>query len=616
MRDINPHEWLGVPENPPDDLQLAAGPLSAVLSEGRLLDIRYHGQPLIDEVYFALRDPNWGTIPYAITGLKVQQKKDSFSVSFDALHKQGGYVYRWKGHIQGNSQGQLSYEARGTAEKPFLTNRLGFCVLHAADNAGKTVDITHTDGSKESSLFPLHIAPHQPFFDIASMAHQTGGIHCKISFLGDAFECEDQRNWTDASFKTYCTPLSRPFPVRVEAGQPFFQSVSIDCKLAPSFKPKPLIDRDEPLFFQSLLQKSASLSLGACLGSPLFDGFKWAQDLGLHHVRVDLRFEGDLALTERLLNQAAQLAPQIHLAVFFGDENEEQISKLHGLLQRHPAISALLLYQEGRRVINQQLLSARRARLSRPGLMIGSGTDAYFTQLNREPLPGDLLDFVCYSNNPQVHAFDNTSIMQTTLGQMANVKSAKALYRGLPVFVSPITLKPRWNPDATTNQGSPLDRLNRQVDARQMSLFCASFLHRSLVSLALSGAQSATYFEIAGPRGLFSDESPLPTDFPMQKNRLYPTWHVLRQALLILSGPAYMHIDPFYTLLTNGRELLLSNATAQKQVVHLQNAPAFEGILLDEHSASALSRQEAIPTVRFSERFYMDAYSIFIGSLK
>ena len=29
---------------------------------------------------------------------------------------------------------------------------------------------------------------------------------------GDVFEMEDQRNWTDASFKTYCTPLRQPFP--------------------------------------------------------------------------------------------------------------------------------------------------------------------------------------------------------------------------------------------------------------------------------------------------------------------------------------------------------------------------------------------------------------------
>ena len=35
---------------------------------------------------------------------------------------------------------------------------------------------------------------------------------------GETFETEDQRNWSDASFKTYGTPLHLPFPVEVEEG--------------------------------------------------------------------------------------------------------------------------------------------------------------------------------------------------------------------------------------------------------------------------------------------------------------------------------------------------------------------------------------------------------------
>ena len=34
-------------------------------------------------------------------------------------------------------------------------------------------------------------------------------------FNGETFEMEDQRNWTDASFKTYCTPLSLPYPIKI-----------------------------------------------------------------------------------------------------------------------------------------------------------------------------------------------------------------------------------------------------------------------------------------------------------------------------------------------------------------------------------------------------------------
>ena len=35
---------------------------------------------------------------------------------------------------------------------------------------------------------------------------------------GDSFEMEDQRNWTDASFKVYGTPLKNLSPVEVKTG--------------------------------------------------------------------------------------------------------------------------------------------------------------------------------------------------------------------------------------------------------------------------------------------------------------------------------------------------------------------------------------------------------------
>ncbi len=38
---------------------------------------------------------------------------------------------------------------------------------------------------------------------------------------------EDQRNWTDASFKTYCTPLEIPYPVEVAKGTKISQKIRI-----------------------------------------------------------------------------------------------------------------------------------------------------------------------------------------------------------------------------------------------------------------------------------------------------------------------------------------------------------------------------------------------------
>ena len=45
---------------------------------------------------------------------------------------------------------------------------------------------------------------------------------------GDVFEMEDQRNWSDGSYKTYCRPLDLPYPYPLKAGQEIRQSITIE----------------------------------------------------------------------------------------------------------------------------------------------------------------------------------------------------------------------------------------------------------------------------------------------------------------------------------------------------------------------------------------------------
>ena len=43
---------------------------------------------------------------------------------------------------------------------------------------------------------------------------------------GDAFEMEDQRNWIDASYKTYVRPLALPWPYTIATGRAVQRSAS------------------------------------------------------------------------------------------------------------------------------------------------------------------------------------------------------------------------------------------------------------------------------------------------------------------------------------------------------------------------------------------------------
>ncbi len=47
---------------------------------------------------------------------------------------------------------------------------------------------------------------------------------------GDAFEMEDQRNWADASFKTYVRPLSKPRPYVIAKGAADRQRITVSVE--------------------------------------------------------------------------------------------------------------------------------------------------------------------------------------------------------------------------------------------------------------------------------------------------------------------------------------------------------------------------------------------------
>jgi len=65
---------------------------------------------------------------------------------------------------------------------------------------------------------------------------------------GDSFEMEDQRNWTDASYKTYLRPLGLPFSYTSMRGEDIEQSVTI------SFSGKSTAARSETGAAQIMVQ--------------------------------------------------------------------------------------------------------------------------------------------------------------------------------------------------------------------------------------------------------------------------------------------------------------------------------------------------------------------------
>jgi D-apionolactonase len=53
------------------------------------------------------------------------------------------------------------------------------------------------------------------------------GIAAECRVENDVFEMEDQRNWSDASYKTYVRPLELPWPSKLKAGKEIRQRVTL-----------------------------------------------------------------------------------------------------------------------------------------------------------------------------------------------------------------------------------------------------------------------------------------------------------------------------------------------------------------------------------------------------
>jgi D-apionolactonase len=111
------------------------------------------------------------------------------------------------------------------------------------------------------------------------------------------------------------------------------------------------------------------------------------------------------------------------------------------------------------------------------------------------------VDGVVWSMNPQVHAFDDSSIIETPEAQADQVATAHHFAPGRPLFVGPVTLLPRYNPNVGGHRGP------RPADERQSTLFAAAFTLSSLEQLSEAGIDAVTYYETIGPGGVMSGET-------------------------------------------------------------------------------------------------------------
>jgi D-apionolactonase len=583
----------------PGPVQLRAGPLTVLFEthSGSLRDFRVGDMEILRGLYVAVRDRNWGTVVPVLHDLRIEAGDRSFRVAFIAECRQREIDFVWGGNIAGDPHGTVEFSMNGQAHSRFLRNRIGFCVLHPGGPcAGKPCTVERVDGTIVHGAFPDLISPHQPFTQIRAISHEIApGWTAEVRMEGDIFEMEDQRNWTDASFKTYCTPLGLPYPVEIRAGTVVNQTVTLRLRgPLPTTVAATADSRPEVVIAVAAAPSRSLPRIGLGMahhGRPLSDReVSRLKALTLDHLRVDLDLSSGTWMNalRRAAEQATAIGASLEAACLVSDAAEAELNAVADFAERtspaggqgtaYPVATWLILHQSSGAVPQEHMQLARR-RLGScwPDAKIGSGTNANFVELNRYPPLMRVIDLICYSVNPQVHAFDNRSLIETLETQADTVRSARQLSSGLPVAVTPITLRPRFNPAATGPEAEPAPgELPSQVDIRQMSLFGAVWTLGSMKGLFESGAHSATWYETTGWRGVMDTEAGSPWSEPIGSlaGMVFPLYHVFAD-VAEFHGGRVLEVHSSHPSVVNGlaltdgnrRRLLLGNFGAQPQVV-------------------------------------------------
>jgi D-apionolactonase len=537
-----------VPE--PKVKTLQAGALSAVFDNGALRYIKLGETEVLRAIAFLVRDENWGTFTPEISNLKIKQGKSDFRVTYDARCKDAKRSLTYRAEISCGNDGTLRFDAAALPQTDFLTNRTGFIVLHPLTGvAGHPVEVEHVDKRKVKEKFPAIINPVQPFYGIRSLRHNvTPGVFVTCRMEGDTFEMEDHRNWTDSSFKTYVRPLAEPWPYTLRKGIEIKQSVSLSFSgKLPRAK---AAGRAKPVEIAFGKAGGALPAIGVAVpegeADAAFANASLIAQSGARHLvcEADGRkggLSGTLGVYQRLGKAtSADVILEIILPGAQSPTTEfapiAEAVKRSGLIPAAISVSPAMDLRgvlPGSKGPDGPTLAEiyRAARAAFPGVRIGGGTFAFFTELNRKRPPTDDLDFVTHTTCPIVHAADDVSVMETLEALPYVVQSAKAFINGKAYCIGPSSIPARLNPYGASTASNPNNGrvCLSDMDPRQRGLYGAAWTLGYVAALAGGGLSAITLGAATGPAGViyrrtnyaqpYFDEAGAPA--------VYPLYHVI-----------------------------------------------------------------------------------------
>ena len=608
MSNVDPFLLYGTREAEAQPTHLKAGLLGLDLSDGNLRTITYDGVEVLRAVSYLMRDRDWGTYNPEIHDLNVEQNDSSFMVTYQArCEGRDATQLTIDVRIQAESGGTLTFDAVANTATGFETNRCGFCILHPIVGvAGAPVNVEHVDGSLNNTRLPDLIEPWQPFKDMRAITHEAmPGVTAECRMEGDTFEMEDQRNWSDASYKTYVRPLALPWPYQIEATKPQHQRIVLNISDTRAATPNSTRDA-EPVNITLGDTSGRMPNIGIIITPEEAKASLAAIDLLQEIGPQDLLFHYDPLAGHKgstfadFAALAAKYSGRVSLEIALPCA-KSLIEEMTAIASDMKAVGftpdAVIVSPAIDRQSTppgsewppcpplEDVYAAARAVF--PNMRLGGGMLSYFTELNRKRVPGELIDFVTHCTNPIVHAADDLSVMQTLEALPFITRSVRAIYGDKPYRIGPSTIPMRQNPYGSRTMENPngkrIAMANR--DPRHNGKFAESFALAYAISVLNAGLDRLTLSALTGPFGLIADEGE-PT--PVGGKR--PLFNTIK-ALAGLAGKKWQQLvssRPNHVLaFATEQEFLLVNITSQPQTVSIAQ---FTEIVLNPYAVQSLKR--------------------------
>ncbi len=460
--------------------KLRSGELELLYEAGRVRYIKSRGEEVLRMIYPALRAVDWSTVNGRIDNEIIEEKEDGFVVTYDWYIDKDDIRYKASFDIRARHN-KLEYTMRGQALSSFKSKRTGLCVHHPLETcSGKDVAVTHPDGNVKTYKYPSFISPEWPFTDITQMKWNTGATEVKLEFEGDVFEMEDQRNWTDNSYKTYSGPQYYTPMLDINNGDEMFHKVTLTVDPQTNYirdiHTNPVTRYPFPKIGYGRGADQSSLSK---------EEIDLLKQVPFDHYRVEIKLSDRnwQTILDDSIKETKELNTKLELAVIFDDSFEiflqwvekykEYVIVIH-VLPADGAVLPVVEYTKIYKKLKQRL----------PNIRIGLGNNGWFADLNSckiENIDSDILSFMV---SPQVHQDDNLSILENLGSQHTTIQTLRNRRGDIPVYVSPILFN------------------SREADVRLKTQFASWWTINTIANLADAGHLS--FYEVKGEKGILN----------------------------------------------------------------------------------------------------------------